>query len=81
MVAPKKERLAEAQSSLADTMKVLNAKRAELKEVEDRLAVLQAQFKEKTAEKESLEFQVDLCAKKLERAQKLIGGLGGEKDR
>ena len=81
VVAPKKERLAEAQASLAETNKILNAKRAELKEVEDRLAVLQAQFKEKTAEKESLEFQVDLCAKKLERAQKLIGGLGGEKDR
>ena len=26
-------------------------------------------------------FQVDLCSKKLERAEKLIGGLGGEKDR
>jgi hypothetical protein len=25
--------------------------------------------------------QVDLCAKKLDRAKKLIGGLGGEKDR
>lgn len=25
--------------------------------------------------------QVDLCAKKLDRAQKLIGGLGGEKSR
>lgn len=25
--------------------------------------------------------QVDLCSKKLDRAQKLIGGLGGEKDR
>ena len=25
--------------------------------------------------------QVDLCEKKLDRAQKLIGGLGGEKDR
>jgi len=26
-------------------------------------------------------FKVDLCAKKLERAEKLIGGLGGEKQR
>jgi len=26
-------------------------------------------------------WQVDLCGKKLERAEKLIGGLGGEKDR
>lgn len=62
-------------------MKIVNAKRAELKEVEDRLATLQQQFDEKTNEKKQLEFQVDLCAKKLDRAQKLIGGLGGEKDR
>lgn len=26
-------------------------------------------------------FQVDLCTKKLDRAEKLIGGLGGEKTR
>ena len=37
---------------------MLNAKRAELKEVEDRLASLKQQFEEKTAEKEKLEFQV-----------------------
>ena len=33
-----------------------------------------------TEKKEKLEQQVDICAKKLDRAQKLIGGLGGEKD-
>lgn len=81
VVAPKKERLAEAEASLKETMAVLNTKRAELKEVEDRLASLKQQFDEKTQEKETLEEQVNLCAKKLERAQKLIGGLGGEKDR
>ena len=81
VVAPKKERLAVAEASLKETMAVLNAKRAELKEVEDRLASLKQQFDEKTREKEQLEEQVDICAKKLERAQKLIGGLGGEKDR
>ncbi len=81
MVAPKKERLGEAEQSLKETMAILNAKRAELKEVEDRLATLQAQFKEKTEEKEKLEYQVDLCQKKLGRAQKLIGGLGGERER
>lgn len=70
-----------AEASLKETMAVLNAKRAELKEVEDRLASLKQQFDDKTKEKEQLEEQVDLCAKKLERAQKLIGGLGGEKDR
>lgn len=62
-------------------MVILNAKQAELKEVEGRLATLQQQFEEKTKEKNDLEYQVDLCRKKLERAEKLIGGLGSEKDR
>ncbi|XP_066529410.1 dynein axonemal heavy chain 12 [Hoplias malabaricus] len=81
VVAPKKANLAIAQQSLATTMALLNQKRAELKEVEDRLAALQKTFEEKTEEKAQLEFQVDLCARKLERAEKLIGGLGGEKTR
>ncbi|KAF4078180.1 hypothetical protein AMELA_G00196410 [Ameiurus melas] len=81
VVAPKKANLAVAQQSLAATMALLNQKRAELKEVEDRLASLQKTFEEKTEVKAQLEFQVDLCARKLERAEKLIGGLGGEKTR
>lgn len=80
-MAPKKANLAEAQESLATTMALLDQKRAELKEVEDHLATLQKTFEEKTEEKAQLEFQVDLCARKLERAEKLIGGLGGEKTR
>ncbi|KAK9514800.1 hypothetical protein VZT92_025488 [Zoarces viviparus] len=80
-VAPKKASLAEAQESLAATMALLDQKRAELKEVEDRLAALQKTFDEKTEEKRQLELQVDSCAKKLMRAEKLIGGLGGEKTR
>ncbi|KAK5619233.1 hypothetical protein CRENBAI_020307 [Crenichthys baileyi] len=81
VVAPKKQSLAEAQESLAITRALLDQKRAELKDVEDRLAALQQTFEEKTEEKAQLEFQVDLCARKLERAEKLIGGLGGEKTR
>ena len=80
-MAPKKANLEEAQQSLATTMALLDQKRGELKEVEDRLAALQKTFDEKTEEKAQLEFQVDLCARKLERAEKLIGGLGGEKTR
>uniref|UniRef100_A0A8C3D5L5 Dynein axonemal heavy chain 12 n=1 Tax=Cairina moschata TaxID=8855 RepID=A0A8C3D5L5_CAIMO len=81
VVAPKKDRLREAQQSLAETLALLNQKRDELEEVENRLASLEQTFTEKTEEKARLEFQVDLCAKKLERAEKLIGGLGGEKSR
>ncbi|NXL48091.1 DYH7 protein, partial [Podilymbus podiceps] len=81
VVAPKKDRLREAQQSLAETLKLLNQKREELAVVENHLAALERTFTEKTEEKARLEFQVDLCAKKLERAEKLIGGLGGEKSR
>ena len=34
-----------------------------------------------TEKKQGLEANIDLCTKKLERAEKLIGGLGGEKER
>uniref|UniRef100_A0A2K5JE23 Dynein axonemal heavy chain 12 n=1 Tax=Colobus angolensis palliatus TaxID=336983 RepID=A0A2K5JE23_COLAP len=81
VVAPKKARLSEAQKSLAETMELLNQKRAELAEVEHHLENLQMTFLEKTEEKAALEDQVELCAKKLERASQLIGGLGGEKSR
>ncbi|XP_052285538.1 dynein axonemal heavy chain 12-like isoform X2 [Dreissena polymorpha] len=81
VVAPKKARLAEAEAELNATMKTLNAKRAELAAVEKKLADLKATFKEMTDKKAQLEFQVDLCGKKLVRAEKLIGGLGGEKSR
>ncbi|NWU76504.1 DYH7 protein, partial [Onychorhynchus coronatus] len=80
-IEPKKERLRVAEESLAETMTLLNQKREELAAVEGRLAALEQTFTEKTEEKARLEFQVDLCAKKLERAEKLIGGLGGEKTR
>ena len=34
-----------------------------------------------TKKKAELEANIDLCSKKLVRAEKLIGGLGGEKTR
>ncbi|NXP46066.1 DYH7 protein, partial [Heliornis fulica] len=81
VIAPKKVRLREAQQSLAGTLTLLNQKREELAAVENHLAALERTFAEKTEEKARLESQVDLCAKKLERAEKLIGSLGGEKSR
>jgi len=81
VVAPKKEKLAEAEADLKTTMAQLTTKQAELAAVEKRLADLKSTFKEMTEKKEQLEFQVDLCGKKLQRAEKLIGGLGGEKSR
>ena len=47
----------------------------------DKLQSLNDQFQAMTAKKEQLESNIDICSKKLDRAEKLIGGLGGEKDR
>ncbi|CAD5122382.1 DgyrCDS10813 [Dimorphilus gyrociliatus] len=81
VVAPKKAKLDEAESELAVQMDKLNAKRAQVNEVTSKLQALNDEFEAMTQKKKDLEENIDLCTKKLERAEKLIGGLGGEKDR
>ena len=81
VVAPKKEKLAAAEAEYSELMVGLNQKKAELAAVEANLAALNAKLKEMQDRKQQLEFDVDLCSKKLDRATKLIGGLGGEKIR
>nr|XP_055037339.1 dynein axonemal heavy chain 3 isoform X1 [Misgurnus anguillicaudatus]XP_055037340.1 dynein axonemal heavy chain 3 isoform X1 [Misgurnus anguillicaudatus] len=81
VVAPKKERLQAAEAELSVQMKMLAVKRAELKEVEDRLQALNNTFDGMIQKKKDLEENIELCSQKLIRAEKLIGGLGGEKDR
>jgi len=55
--------------------------RGDLKLVEDELADLNAKYEAAEAEKKQLLDDVQQCEARLERAQKLIGGLGGERDR
>ncbi|XP_014215495.1 dynein heavy chain 3, axonemal [Copidosoma floridanum] len=81
VVAPKKAMLAEAEAELAAQMETLNSKRALLQEVSDKLQQLNDEFAECMREKKKLEDQIELCVQKLERAEKLLGGLGGEKTR
>ncbi|WAR10683.1 DYH7-like protein [Mya arenaria] len=81
VVAPKKEDLKRAQAELSEAMKTLEKKRASLKEVQDKLNKLTEKLEFNKQKKVDLENQVDLCTKKLARAEQLIGGLGGEKDR
>uniref|UniRef100_A0A671G5J5 Dynein axonemal heavy chain 3 n=1 Tax=Rhinolophus ferrumequinum TaxID=59479 RepID=A0A671G5J5_RHIFE len=81
VVAPKRERLKEAEGKLATQMQKLNQKRAELKLVEDRLQALNDEFEEMNSKKKTLEENITICSQKLIRAEKLISGLGGEKDR
>ncbi|XP_058254502.1 dynein axonemal heavy chain 3 [Hemibagrus wyckioides] len=81
VVAPKKERLCRAEEELAVQMKTLAVKRSELKAVEDRLCSLNDTFAVMMQKTKDLEDNIQLCSQKLVRAEKLICGLGGEKDR
>ncbi|XP_025152566.1 dynein heavy chain 3, axonemal [Harpegnathos saltator] len=81
VVAPKKAMLAEAEAALAMQMETLNAKRNLLQEVSQKLQSLNDEFAECMREKKKLEDQIDHCTQKLERAEKLLGGLSGEKIR
>ncbi|XP_055994863.1 dynein axonemal heavy chain 3 [Sorex fumeus] len=81
VVAPKRERLKEAEAKLDVQMQKLNLKRAELKLVEDRLQALNNEFEGMNVKKKSLEENIDMCSQKIDRAEKLISGLGGEKER
>ncbi|NXW28891.1 DYH3 protein, partial [Phaetusa simplex] len=81
VVAPKRERLREAEALLDVQMQKLKTKQAELKEVVDRLQALNDEFDNMNDRKRELENNIELCSQKLERAEQLISGLGGEKDR
>ena len=80
-VAPKRAALEEAQAKLAKTTAELQEAQEKLRKVEEKIAVLEKDFSEAMAKKEALAQQVEDCTIKLERAEKLIGGLGGEKVR
>ncbi len=81
VVAPKKLKLAGAEQELSVQMEKLNVKRSQLQNVEDKLQALNDEFEAMQQKKKDLEDNIDICSKKLERAEKLIGGLGGEKER
>ncbi|XP_020300595.1 dynein heavy chain 3, axonemal isoform X2 [Pseudomyrmex gracilis] len=81
VVAPKKAMLAEAEAALAIQMEMLTDKRNLLQEVSQKLQSLNDEFAECMREKKKLEDQIDYCTQKLERAEKLLSGLGGEKTR
>lgn len=62
-------------------MDALAIKQKELQDVVDKLTALDAQLAAATKKKSELEAEFKLCSDKLDRAGKLIGGLGGEKAR
>jgi len=80
-VEPKRLRLAKAEAEFAEVSGLLAEKKEALAAVEAKINELQAQFTAADEKKKDLGQQVEDCSQKLDRAQTLIGGLGGEKDR
>lgn len=80
-VEPKRLALAEAQQELADTQVILDEARGKLAEVEQGLAKLNENLKACVDKKDQLEKNTKLCEDRLVRADKLIGGLAGERVR
>jgi dynein heavy chain len=81
VVAPKKAALEAAESQLNATLSALNVKKAALQKVEDDLKALEDQLAAAKRKKVDLENQADSCDKKIVRANQLLDGLGGERDR
>lgn len=81
IVIPKKAIVTEMTAKLEVVMKNLNEKRAIVKAIDDKLATLAAKQNELEAKSKALNDEIDDCGKKLIRAEKMIGGLAGEKDR
>lgn len=78
-VAPKRERLAEAQRSLEHTLQALEEAKGKLRAVEERIHELELKYEESVAKKKELVTKVQECERKLERAQRLMNGLSDEK--
>ena len=80
-IEPKRKLLADASAKLEKTQAELAEAQAKLKVVEDKIAHLEKELNAATTKKNDLAQQVEDCTLKLERAEKLIGGLGGERTR
>ena len=81
VVGPKKLKLAEAEGEYGEVMEKLAGKRAELQKVLDEMSELERQLKECQDKGVRLKNEYDDCNVKLARAETLIAGLGGERDR
>ena len=80
-VAPKRAKLKAAQDNLAKKQAQLATAQAKLAEVLAAVQALKDKYDESTANKKALEEELAGLEVKLERAEKLVTGLAGEKAR
>lgn len=79
VIAPKKQALAKAEADFAVAMAALEVKRAQLCEVQSKLAQLETELDQNRNSFAMLQAEVDHCHFKIKRAEELTGGLGGER--
>ncbi|CDI85223.1 hypothetical protein EPH_0053350 [Eimeria praecox] len=80
-VEPKRAKLQQAEAELQATTENLNRTKARLKEVEDKIERLAADFALAVEKKEQLTKEIQSCQKKIQRAEPLLVGLADEKHR
>jgi dynein heavy chain len=81
IVNPKRAIAKEMGGKLEVVQKALNEKRAQVKEINDRLDALTTNMNNLIQQQKDLDDDIADCNKKLERAEKMISGLEGEKVR
>lgn len=81
IVAPKKAKLEDSKRLYAETMILLTEKREMAMQLELRVMKLNNDLDEATLRRQAVEDEVEMCRKKLIRAETLLGSLGGEGDR
>jgi dynein heavy chain len=80
-VRPKKEALAKAQAQLDISQRALAESQARLRAVEEKIALIKAEFDESNGKKQRYQDQQEECKNKLVRAESLLNNLSGEKGR
>lgn len=70
-VAPKRERLAQAQADLAETQAILEAAKMRLHDVQEGIATLQAKYDDCVRKKDELDQKCTECEQRLVRADKV----------
>ncbi len=80
-IEPLQEELQEQMYKLEVSQKRLQSCEEELQEIDDRVAGLKEEFASRTAEAERLKRNLSIAGETLDKAEGLIGQLGGEQDR
>jgi dynein heavy chain, axonemal len=81
VVAPKRAALAEANRKLEAANKKLSGIRARVRELQERVAALEASFMKATEDKNAAMAQAERTSRKAQLADRLVNGLSGENKR